>query len=141
MESQIVKLAAAAERLSKQLPNLEPKPQNAKKRVCKELELVMSMPENDPRRMDEIRRYAAIYGRYGKCIIRKMFQSFISIQLTRFDCKRRPEKPLTLHEVSVNEAAAQICRFVPALLTRRDELFPLARQVVKDSGCYYSKTQ
>ncbi|XP_076262486.1 NGFI-A-binding protein homolog isoform X2 [Rhynchophorus ferrugineus] len=121
MESQIAKLAAAAERLSKQLPNLEPKPQNAKKKVCKELELVMSMPENDPRRMDEIRRYAAIYG--------------------RFDCKRKPEKPLTLHELSVNEAAAQICRFIPALLTRRDELFPLARQVVKDSGCYYSKTQ
>lgn len=69
MESQIVKLAAAAERLSKQLPNLEPKPQNAKKKVCKELELVMSMPENDPRRMDEIRRYAAIYGRYVRCRI------------------------------------------------------------------------
>lgn len=79
------------------------------------------MPETDPRRMDEIRRYAAIYG--------------------RFDCKRKPEKPLTLHEVSVNEAAAQICRFIPALLTRRDELFPLARQVVKDAGCHYSKTQ
>ncbi|CAG9855330.1 unnamed protein product [Phyllotreta striolata] len=121
VESQIAKLAAAAERLSKQLPQFEPKPHNAKKKVCKELELVMSMPENDPRRMDEIRRYAAIYG--------------------RFDCKRKPEKPLTLHEVSVNEAAAQICRFIPALLTRRDELFPLARQVVKDSGCYYSKTQ
>nr|XP_023024613.1 NGFI-A-binding protein homolog isoform X2 [Leptinotarsa decemlineata] len=121
MESQIVKLAAAAERLSKQLPQFEPKPHNTKKKVCKELELVISMPENDPRRMDEIRRYAAIYG--------------------RFDCKRKPEKPLTLHEVSVNEAAAQICRFIPALLTRRDELFPLARQVVKDSGCYYSKTQ
>ncbi|KAK9889212.1 hypothetical protein WA026_004491 [Henosepilachna vigintioctopunctata] len=121
MESQIAKLAAAAERLSTHLPQFEPKPHNTKKKVCKELELVISMPENDPRRMDEIRKYAAIYG--------------------RFDCKRKPEKPLTLHEVSVNEAAAQICRFIPALLTRRDELFPLARQVVKDSGCYYSKTQ
>ncbi|XP_065166014.1 NGFI-A-binding protein homolog [Atheta coriaria] len=119
-ESHVGKLAAAAERLSKQLPQFEPKPQNNKKKMCKELELVMSMADNDPRRMDEIRRYAAIYG--------------------RFDCKRRPEKPLTLHEVSVNEAAAQICRFIPALLTRRDELFPLARQVVKDSGCHYSKT-
>lgn len=154
------------------------------------------MPEDDPRRMEEIRKYAAIYG--------------------RFDCKRKPEKPLTLHEVriksmrwktlrmhlthtttssatfhrckksptdgflstldlfgrcwststaitrhgtkkhaklscdfffvffpqvSVNEAAAQICRFAPALLTRRDELFPLARQVVRDSGYHYSKTQ
>ncbi|KAF3423191.1 hypothetical protein E2986_06312 [Frieseomelitta varia] len=51
--------------------------------------MVMAMPDSDPRRMEEIRKYAAIYG--------------------RFDCKRKPEKPLTLHEVSVNEAAAQIC--------------------------------
>jgi hypothetical protein len=44
------------------------------------LQIVMNMSEDDPRRMDEIRKYAAIYG--------------------RFDCKRKPEKPLTLHEVS-----------------------------------------
>ncbi|KAG1701732.1 NGFI-A-binding [Nymphon striatum] len=81
--------------------------------------LIMSMPEEDPRRMEGIRKYAAIYG--------------------RFDCKRKPEKPLTLHEVSVNEAAAQICKHIPALLTRRDELFPLARQVVRHSGYQYSK--
>jgi hypothetical protein len=78
------------------------------------------MSESDPRRMDEIRKYSAIYG--------------------RFDCKRKPEKPLTLHEVCVNEAAAQICKFIPALLTRRDELFPLARQVVRDSGFGHSAT-
>lgn len=76
------KLSAAAEKLSKHLPQLEPKPQNTKKKMCKELELVMMMPESDPRRMEEIRKYAAIYG--------------------RFDCKRKPEKPLTLHEVSSN---------------------------------------
>lgn len=76
------------------------------------------MSESDPRRMDEIRKFAAIYG--------------------RFDCKRKPEKPLTLHEVCVNEAAAQICKFIPALLTRRDELFPLARQVVRDAGFGHS---
>ena len=40
----------------------------------------MNMPEEDPLRMEELRKYAAIYG--------------------RFDCKRKPEKPLTLHEVS-----------------------------------------
>ena len=38
------------------------------------------MPNDDPRKMEEIRRFSAIYG--------------------RFDCKRKPEKPLTLHEVS-----------------------------------------
>ncbi|KAK8722167.1 hypothetical protein OTU49_012308 [Cherax quadricarinatus] len=83
------------------------------------MKYIMNMSEDDPRRMEEIRKYAAIYG--------------------RFDCKRKPEKPLTLHEVSVNEAAAQICKYMPALLTRRDELFPLARQVVRDSGYQYSK--
>ena len=39
------------------------------------------MPDDDPRKMDEIRRFSAIYG--------------------RFDCKRKPEKPLTLHEVGL----------------------------------------
>lgn len=80
LDVHVQKLAAAAEKLSKHLPQLEPKPQNTKKKMCKDLELVMMMPESDPRRMEEIRKYAAIYG--------------------RFDCKRKPEKPLTLHEVS-----------------------------------------
>ncbi|KAJ0172037.1 hypothetical protein K1T71_012010 [Dendrolimus kikuchii] len=119
LDLHVQKLSAAAEKLSKHLPQLEPKPQNTKKKTCKDLELVMLMPESDPRRMEEIRKYAAIYG--------------------RFDCKRKPEKPLTLHEVMVNEAAAQICRCVPALLTRRDELFPLARQLVRRAGLHYSK--
>lgn len=79
LDVQVQKLASAAEKLSKHLPQLEPKPQNTKKKMCKDLELVMLMPESDPKRMEEIRKYAAIYG--------------------RFDCKRKPEKPLTLHEV------------------------------------------
>ena len=41
--------------------------------------------------------------------------------------------------MSVNEAAAQLCLQMPTLLTRRDELFPLARQVVRESGYQYSK--
>lgn len=90
------KLSAAAEKLSKHLPQLEPKPQNTKKKMCKDLELVMLMPETDPRRMEEIRKYAAIYG--------------------RFDCKRKPEKPLTLHEVSVEK---QISKHVRRLFRLR----------------------
>ena len=39
----------------------------------------------------------------------------------------------------MNEAAAQLCLRKPILLMRRDELFPLARQVVRDSGYSYSK--
>ncbi|XP_069978778.1 NGFI-A-binding protein homolog isoform X2 [Penaeus vannamei] len=121
LNSQVDRLADAAYELVCSLPPLEPKNQqlNNKRKMSKELEYIMNMSEDDPRRMEEIRKYAAIYG--------------------RFDCKRKPEKPLTLHEVSVNEAAAQICKYMPALLTRRDELFPLARQVVRDSGYQYSK--
>ncbi|XP_073998250.1 NGFI-A-binding protein homolog isoform X3 [Rhodnius prolixus] len=119
LEAQVAKLAEAAQLLVNTLPQMEPKSHTAKKKMNKDLEQVLAMSEDDPRRMELIRKFAAIYG--------------------RFDCKRKPEKPLTLHEVSVNEAAAQICRFMPALLTRRDELFPLARQVVRDSGYHYSK--
>ncbi|XP_053989498.1 NGFI-A-binding protein homolog isoform X5 [Hylaeus volcanicus] len=90
LQSQIQRLAEAAERLAATIRPVDPKPHNVKKKICKNLEMVMAMPDSDPRRMEEIRKYAAIYG--------------------RFDCKRKPEKPLTLHEVSVNEAAAQICR-------------------------------
>ncbi|KAJ1374208.1 hypothetical protein KIN20_036841 [Parelaphostrongylus tenuis] len=33
----------------------------------------------------------------------------------------------------------KLCLIMPSLLTRRDELFPLARQVVKDAGYHYAK--
>lgn len=136
MESQIQRIADAAAALVKSLPDLEPKQPNAKKKICKELEvklffvydiytiqlqqkheilsyslhnvfnmgqvgfktlqdtqiyiqllitdifkLVMSMNEEDEKKMEEIRKFSAIYG--------------------RFDCKRKPEKPLTLHEVII----------------------------------------
>ena len=50
----------------------------------------------------------------------------------------RKMKTLSL-QVCVNEASAQLCFMMPTLLTRRDELFPLARQIVRDSGYQYSK--
>ncbi|XP_043189778.1 NGFI-A-binding protein homolog [Amphibalanus amphitrite] len=119
LEAQIQRLARSAERIAKTLPAFEPRAPSTKRKACRELELVMTMSSDDPKRPEKFREFAAIYG--------------------RFDCKRKAERPLTLHEVSVNEAAAQICMQVPALLTRRDELFPLARQVVRHSGYQYSK--
>ena len=38
------------------------------------------MDDSDPKKMEDIRKFSAIYG--------------------RFDCKRKPEKPLTVHEVN-----------------------------------------
>ncbi|VDN01898.1 unnamed protein product [Thelazia callipaeda] len=118
-EAQIGRLAQCSHRLIEQMPHLEPKLIQNKKKISRELLDVMQLPFGSPQRLQEYRRYSAIYG--------------------RFDAKRKPDKPLTLHEVSVNEAAAQLCLRQPALLTRRDELFPLARQVVKDAGYNYVK--
>uniref|UniRef100_A0A914UTL4 Uncharacterized protein n=1 Tax=Plectus sambesii TaxID=2011161 RepID=A0A914UTL4_9BILA len=118
-EGQIKKIAECAAAIVAKIPQYEPKLVQNKKKVSKELLNVMSLAEDSPMRLDEFRRYSAIYG--------------------RFDAKRKADKPLSLHEVSVNEAAAQICVLRPALLTRRDELFPLARQVVKDAGYNYAK--
>merc|ERR1712226_1653231 len=112
-DGQIQSIAMAAEELSKTLGEYEPKPLNMKKQINQEIAEVMALPFDAPNRMAMVRRYAAIYG--------------------RFDSKRKNEKPMSLHEISVNEAAAQICWHRPALITRRVDLFPLARQVVQDS--------
>uniref|UniRef100_A0A0M3KIA0 NGFI-A-binding protein homolog (inferred by orthology to a D. melanogaster protein) n=1 Tax=Anisakis simplex TaxID=6269 RepID=A0A0M3KIA0_ANISI len=108
-ETQIGRLAQCSLKLIERLPQLEPKLIQNKKKISRDLLEVMQLPLGSPQRLQEYRKYSAIYG--------------------RFDAKRKPDKPLTLHEVSVNEAAAQLCLRQPALLTRRDELFPLARQV------------
>uniref|UniRef100_A0A0N5ATC4 NGFI-A-binding protein homolog n=1 Tax=Syphacia muris TaxID=451379 RepID=A0A0N5ATC4_9BILA len=118
-DAQIGKLAQCSIRLIERMPQFEPKLIQNKKKISRELLEVLQLPAGSPQRLQEYRKYSAIYG--------------------RFDAKRKPDKPLSLHEVSVNEAAAQLCLRQPALLTRRDELFPLARQVVKDAGYNYVK--
>ncbi|XP_060077819.1 NGFI-A-binding protein 1-like [Ylistrum balloti] len=119
VESQINSIAEAAAKLAQELPMFETKRLNMKKLINREIMAVMQMSEDDPNRMEELRKYAAIYG--------------------RFDSKRKGEKPMSLHEISVNEASAQLCRHRVSLLTRREDLFPLARQIVKNSGYQYSK--
>ncbi|XP_025077946.1 NGFI-A-binding protein 1-like isoform X5 [Pomacea canaliculata] len=119
IESQIKAIAMAASSLAKQLPYFEPKDLNAKKPINREIQNLMTSQDDHPNRIEELRKYAAIYG--------------------RFDSKRKNDRPMSLHEISVNEAAAQLCLHCPALLTRREDLFPLARQVVRDSGYQYSK--
>ncbi|XP_072417564.1 NGFI-A-binding protein 1-like isoform X2 [Chiloscyllium punctatum] len=125
-------IAACAERLIHTVPRMEPKELEcvfiSNKKMAKSLGHIFEMSEQDPQREEEIRKFSAIYG--------------------RFDSKRKDGKNLTLHEilqkvdvynlVMVNEAAAQLCLIDTTLLARRDELFPLARQVVRDSGYKYS---
>ncbi|MED6292842.1 hypothetical protein CHARACLAT_004762 [Characodon lateralis] len=88
------------------------------KKLAKMIGHIFEMSDDDPRREEEIRKYSAIYG--------------------RFDSKRRDGKHLTLHELTVNEAAAQLCMRDMALLTRRDELFGLARQISREVTYKYT---
>lgn len=88
------------------------------KKLAKMIGHIFDMSQEDPRREEEIRKYSAIYG--------------------RFDSKRRDGKHLTLHELTVNEAAAQLCMRDMALLTRRDELFGLARQISREVTYKYT---
>ncbi|KAL6736830.1 hypothetical protein Aduo_007135 [Ancylostoma duodenale] len=118
-DAQIRRLSSCAMAICQKIPRLPPKLVQNKKRVSKEVLDLLSASADTPNRLAEYRKYSAIYG--------------------RFDAKRKPDKGLSFHEVSVNEAAAQLCLIMPSLLTRRDELFPLARQVVKDAGYHYAK--
>ncbi|KAM9829553.1 NGFI-A-binding protein 1-like [Syngnathus typhle] len=88
------------------------------KKLAKMIGHIFELSDDDPRREEEIRKYSAIYG--------------------RFDSKRRDGKHLTLHELTVNEAAAQLCMRDMALLTRRDELFGLARQISREVTYKYT---
>ena len=59
-----------------------------------QFQMVLGMPDDEPRKMEEIRRFSAIYG--------------------RFDCKRKPEKPLTAMEVALSHSVLQKQKLVDA---------------------------
>ncbi|XP_068926300.1 NGFI-A-binding protein 1 isoform X6 [Petaurus breviceps papuanus] len=88
------------------------------KKLAKMIGHIFEMNDDDPHKEEEIRKYSAIYG--------------------RFDSKRKDGKHLTLHEMTVNEAAAQLCVKDNALLTRRDELFALSRQISREVTYKYT---
>ncbi|KAH7727507.1 NGFI-A-binding-like protein [Aphelenchoides avenae] len=113
-DADVAKLAKFAREIMEQFPQIEPRMVQNKKKISSDLLDAMNLPVDHPSRLQEFRKFSAIYG--------------------RFDAKRKPDKALTFHEVLVNEAAAHICLIQPSLLTRRDELFPLARKVVRLAG-------
>ncbi|KAJ8403525.1 hypothetical protein AAFF_G00352970 [Aldrovandia affinis] len=115
-------VAECVDRMAQALPKsdlAEVKEQlKGNKKLAKMISHIFDMCDEDPRREEEIRKYSAIYG--------------------RFDSKRKDGKHLTLHELTVNEAAAQLCMKDMALLARRDELFSLARQISREVTYKYT---
>nr|XP_028577100.1 NGFI-A-binding protein 2 isoform X3 [Podarcis muralis] len=84
------------------------------KKLAKAVGHIFRMDSGDPRKEEEIRRHSAIYG--------------------RGETRRCEGKQLTLHELTINEAAAQFCLRDNSLLLRRVELFSLSRQVARESS-------
>uniref|UniRef100_A0A8C5PCF8 NGFI-A binding protein 2 n=1 Tax=Leptobrachium leishanense TaxID=445787 RepID=A0A8C5PCF8_9ANUR len=84
------------------------------KKVARSLGHIFHMNDGSQRKEREIRRHSAIYG--------------------RSESKRRDGKRLTMHELTINEAAAQCCMRDNTLLLRRVELFSLARQAARESA-------
>ncbi|KAA0712075.1 NGFI-A-binding protein 1 EGR-1-binding protein 1 [Triplophysa tibetana] len=111
------------ERLAQTLPKSDPseirEQVRANKKLSKMIGHICEMSEDDPQKGAEIRKYSAIYG--------------------RFDSKRRDGRQLTMHELTVNEASAQLCMKDLSLLTRRDELFSLARQISREVTYKYTR--
>ncbi|NWR10159.1 NAB2 protein, partial [Paradoxornis webbianus] len=83
------------------------------KKLAKAVGHIFQLEDGDRQKEEEIRRHSAIYG--------------------RGEARRREGKQLTLHELIINEAAAQFCLRDNSLLLRRVELFSLSRQVARES--------
>ncbi|NWT15844.1 NAB2 protein, partial [Vireo altiloquus] len=79
------------------------------KKLAKAVGHIFQLEDGDRQKEEEIRRHSAIYG--------------------RGEARRREGKQLTLHELIINEAAAQFCLRDNSLLLRRVELFSLSRQL------------
>ncbi|XP_021951554.1 NGFI-A-binding protein homolog isoform X2 [Folsomia candida] len=129
-ENELTKVIDAAEQMVKTLPPYVFEPQvPSKRKFSGDFEKVMRLSPNDPQRVEEVRKMSTVYGRADP-------------NCSTHPNKRKFPKPLTMHEVCVNEAAAQLAKHVPALLTYRDELCALAKQVVRDAGLSnYSSNQ
>lgn len=83
--------------------------------------------------MEEIRRLSAIFGKTVNGDTPPPSKKSKSSHSSS-----NGNKSVSVLELAMNEAAAQLCLLVPALLTKRDEMYNLARQVIRDSGLPYA---
>ncbi|KAF5892990.1 NGFI-A-binding protein 1 isoform X1, partial [Clarias magur] len=153
------------DRMARALPKSDPaelrEQLKANKKLAKMIGHIFDMSDDDPRREEEIRKYSAIYGRFdskrkdGKHLTlhevggdssyitaaRAVAQVYINAHaliIDRFYRNTRERNPTFFIKLTVNEAAAQLCMKEAALLTRRDELFGLARQVSREVTYKYT---
>ncbi|XP_044097113.1 NGFI-A-binding protein 1 isoform X2 [Neovison vison] len=150
-------VAECVERLAPSLPRSDAADVRellrSNKKLAKMVGHIFDMSDDDPRKEEEIRKYSAIYGRFdSKRKDGKHLTLHENIFVNRMGCPGRKEVNAcffmkgkqelilrtTLCQLTVNEAAAQLCVKDNALLTRRDELFALARQISREVTYKYT---
>ncbi|VDP83686.1 unnamed protein product [Echinostoma caproni] len=116
LKADMEKLTAAVNAMIPHLPSFPLRQMNTRSINDKEIQEILKLPLNDPIRLDGLRRHSTIFG--------------------RFDAPKRLTRPLRHFEVCVNEITHRLVRQIPELVTQREHLFHIARQIfVVDCSC------
>ncbi|TPP67716.1 NGFI-A-binding protein [Fasciola gigantica] len=110
LKGDVQKLSAAVNAIIPHLPSFPLRLINSRNNSERELQEILKLPLNDQSRLDGLRRHSTIFG--------------------RFDAPKRLTRPLRHFEVCVNEITHRLVRQIPELVTQREHLFHIARQVV-----------
>ncbi|CAH8527435.1 unnamed protein product [Dicrocoelium dendriticum] len=110
MLTDMSKLNAAFNAMIYYLPVFRIRKLNARNSRDRELQKLLSLPQNDATRLEGIRSHSVIFG--------------------RFDAVKRLNRPLRHFEMCVNEITQRLVQQFPELVTQREHLFHIARQIV-----------
>ncbi|KAF8568810.1 hypothetical protein P879_01487 [Paragonimus westermani] len=121
MKADLSKLHAAFSAVVPHLPTFPFRTLNLRNSSENELQELLRLPPNDPRRLEGLRRHSAIFG--------------------RFDAPKRLTRPLRHFELCINKLTYWLVRHNAELVTQREHLFHIARQIVNITNYGMSCTQ
>ncbi|CAH8517631.1 unnamed protein product [Schistosoma turkestanicum] len=111
MKSDYLKLEIAITALLPYLPKFQiRKSNNSRNTNEQEIQEILKLPENDQNRMNGLRKHSLIFG--------------------RTDTVKRLSRPLRHFEITINEITFRLVQQIPELVTQREHLFHIARQIV-----------
>ncbi|KAF5404376.1 NGFI-A-binding protein [Paragonimus heterotremus] len=121
MKADLSKLLAAFSAVVPHLPTFPFRTLNLRNSSENELQELLRLPPNDPHRLEGLRRHSAIFG--------------------RFDAPKRLTRPLRHFELCINKLTHWLVRHNAELVTQREHLFHIARQIVNITNYGMSSTQ
>ncbi|CAH8592750.1 NGFI-A binding protein 1 (EGR1 binding protein 1) [Schistosoma haematobium] len=111
MKSDYLKLEIAITALLPYLPKFQiRKSNNSRNTNEQEIQEILKLPENDQNRINGLRKHSLIFG--------------------RTDSVKRLTRPLRHFEITINEITFRLVQKIPELITQREHLFHIARQIV-----------